>query len=104
MEDIKEMMLTPLEETVAGQELIQLGRYEEKKESAANMLKMGMDVKTISKITGNKASANFQIIPLGKQSNYLYDFFSGNGFRSLITDSNPRNSTQGDEKNDADSS
>ncbi len=48
--------LTPLEQTAAGKELIQIGwdegKKEGKKETAANLLKLGMDVKVISKATG----------------------------------------------------
>ncbi|MCP4350570.1 MAG: hypothetical protein GY795_34315 [Desulfobacterales bacterium] len=54
------MMLTPLEETTAVKELIQIkleeGKKEwikkEKKEIALNLLKKGMDTKFISQVTG----------------------------------------------------
>ncbi|MCP4111495.1 MAG: hypothetical protein GY749_39195 [Desulfobacteraceae bacterium] len=44
--------LTPLEQTTAGKELIQIGWDEGKKETAANLLKLGMDLKIISQATG----------------------------------------------------
>ncbi len=48
--------LTPIEETVAGKELIQMGwdkgEKKAKEETAVNMLKIGMDVKIISQATG----------------------------------------------------
>ncbi len=52
--------LTPLEETVAGQELIQTGVEKGVKQGvkqgvkniAENMLKMGLDIKTVSRATG----------------------------------------------------
>ncbi len=65
MKEIQKMLeLTPLEQTVAGKELIQIGeeegikkgikkgREKARKETAANLLKMGMDMKTISRATG----------------------------------------------------
>ncbi|MCP4108819.1 MAG: DUF2887 domain-containing protein [Desulfobacteraceae bacterium] len=56
LKEVRKMMLTPLEETTAVKELMQIKseewKKEGKKEIATNMLKMGMDVKTISKITG----------------------------------------------------
>jgi len=53
LKEIQTMIrLTPLEKTVAGQELIQIGIKEGIKEAALNMLKMGIDVKIICQATG----------------------------------------------------
>ncbi len=61
LKEIQKMIqLTPLEETVAGQELIQIGVEKGVKQgvkqgvknTAVNMLKMGLDIKTVSRATG----------------------------------------------------
>ncbi len=47
------IQLTPIDQTVVGQELIQMGREEEKKKTARNLLSMGrLTAKEISRVTG----------------------------------------------------
>jgi len=47
------VQLTPLDKTVAGQQLIQMGIEENRKETALNLLSMGkLTVKEISQVTG----------------------------------------------------
>ncbi len=49
------MQLTPIDQTVAGQELMQMAREEEKKNTARNLLSMGkLTAKEISQVTGLK--------------------------------------------------
>ncbi|MDM8550716.1 hypothetical protein QUF72_11585 [Desulfobacterales bacterium HSG2] len=51
----KMMQLTPLDQTVAGQELMQMAREETLKKTARNLLSMGkLTAKEISQVTGLK--------------------------------------------------
>ncbi len=62
------IQLTPIDQTVVGQELIQMGREEEKKKTARNLLSMGrLTAKEISRVTGLSIKEVRTLLNSGKE-------------------------------------